>query len=112
MAEHTAVLAALERIAALEGQSSSDIIRTALREIIRDRMESEPLRTEVRAIVESFAPQPIRKFKTPAQAARFKRRLREYDSLLLELGLEDPSTVQNRNSLHSHENRPVLIGSL
>jgi hypothetical protein len=38
-------------------------------------------------------------FKTAAQVARFKRAQREFDQVLLDLGLASPQAIQQRNSV-------------
>ena len=49
----------------------------------------------------AFAPQSPERFATAAQLARFKRRQREFDQVLLDLQLASPAAVQARNSVVS-----------
>jgi hypothetical protein len=41
---------------------------------------------------------PVR-FKTPAKVARFKKTQREFDRVILDLGLASPASIQDRNSI-------------
>ncbi|WP_269522501.1 hypothetical protein [Coraliomargarita parva] len=112
VADHRAVLAALERIAALEGTSSTELIRAAARRVVRERLSDAGMREELQAVFRAELPKPSRQFKTPAQVARYKRKLREYDALCLDLGLSESAEVQSRNSIHNVSQRPVLAGGL
>lgn len=112
IADHVAVLAALERIAALEGTSSTELIRAASRRVVRERLGNARMREELDAVFRAQLPKPPRTFKTPAQVARYKRKLREYDALCLELGLSQSAEIQARNSIHKVPQRPVLAGEL
>ena len=112
MAEHAAVLAALECVAAAEGTTSTDLLRRATRELLRSRSGDQNLREMLRKVMQSHAPKAPKRFQSAAQLSRYKERLREYDTLRLELGLVDASDVQQRNSIHAIHGRPVLVGSL
>ncbi|MGC6424428.1 MAG: hypothetical protein ACON4O_05505 [Lentimonas sp.] len=112
VADHSAVLAALERIAVLEGTSSTELIRAAARRVVRERLGDVRMREELQAVFRAQLPKPSRKFKTPAQVARYKRKLREYDALCLDLGLSESAEIQSRNSIHNVLQRPVLAGEL
>ena len=98
LAEHRAVLAALAVLAAREGTTVTTLLRQAARELVR-RYASKPEYVEaLREAVWSDAPRMPTRFRTAAELARFRRRLREFDELVLELQLEEPSTIQARNS--------------
>jgi hypothetical protein len=99
LAEHEAVLAALAEIARCESTTVMALLREATRELIR-RRATAPAQAEVlRAIVSRMAPRMPARFRTPAKAARFKRTMREFDQVLLDLGLATPLAIQDRNSL-------------
>ena len=99
LAEHKAVLAALEEIAAAEGTTVMALLRQAARNLVRERL-SEPVRAKaLLPMVWTFAPKLPAHFKTPAQLARFKREQREFDRVILDLQLATPAAVQQRNSV-------------
>jgi hypothetical protein len=52
-----------------------------------------------------MAPMMPKHFKTAAQVSRFKRSQREFDQVLLDLGLATPEAIQQRNSLVSSRKR-------
>ena len=72
-----------------------------MREAIRRRAVEPAQATWLRPVVRGFAPQPPERFATEAQRARFKRRQREFDHVLLDLQLASPAAVQARNSVVS-----------
>ena len=53
----------------------------------------------MRALVWQLAPKRPSRFKTPAQVSRFKRAQREFDQVVLDLKLDTPIAIQNRNSV-------------
>lgn len=112
VADHAAVLALLESIAEAEGLSSTDLLRQATRSLVREHVEDSAIAAQLRAVFESYRPQPEPNFRSPAALKRFKRQQREYDNLALELNLLDAASVQARNSVHRSDRRPVLVGSL
>ena len=99
LAEHTGVLAALATIAEHEDTTVLDLLRSAAREIVRKRAALPLLAKDVRKVVWQSAPQLPGNFRTAAQLARFKRAQREYDQVLLDLGIAAPSEIQARNSI-------------
>lgn len=99
LAEHAAVLAALRAIAEREEATVMDLLRTAARQMVRDRAALPAHAEAVRSVVWQMAPKMPRRFKTPAQLARFKRAQREFDQVLLDLRIAAPAEVQARNSL-------------
>ena len=101
LAEHKAVLAALTKIAEEENTTVMALLRQAGRDLVKSRM-SEPKRAKgLRAEVWKFAPKMPDRFKTAAQLARFKREQREFDRVILDLQLAEPSVIQQRNSVVS-----------
>ena len=76
-----------------------DLLRSAAREIVRKRAALPLLAKDVRKVVWQSAPQLPGNFRTAAQLARFKRAQREYDQVLLDLGIAAPSEIQARNSI-------------
>jgi 16S rRNA C1402 N4-methylase RsmH len=101
LAEHEAVLVALAEIARREDTTVMALLRQAAREFVRNRA-TEPIQTErLRQLVLQKAPRMPALFKTAAQVARFKRAQREFDQVLLDLGLASPQAIQQRNSIAS-----------
>jgi len=99
LTEHNAVMALLADIAQQEETSEMALIRRALREFIRAYAENPAQRKRLRSIAMAHAPEPPEYFETPTQLARFKRRQREFDQLLLELNLDTPESLEARNSV-------------
>lgn len=112
VAEHAAVLALLERIAASESTTSTDLLRKAAREIIRHHAEDPDTQRDLRQVLHAYEPKLPQRASTRKALARFKRDSREFDALTIELGLEHTEDIQKRNSLHKQSSAPVLIGSL
>lgn len=111
IAEHASVLAALEHLAKEDATTSTELLRTALRNLIRERATAPNVADQLRTVVSAYAPAPTH-FKTPAKAARFKRQQREHDALLSELNLASPEELQNKNSVHNRASKPKLASSL
>lgn len=101
LAEQAAVLAALAEVARHEGTTTMALMRQAVREAIRRRAVDPAHATWLRQVVMRFAPQPLARFVTTAQLARFKRSQREFDQVLLDLQLATPAAVQACNSIVS-----------
>jgi predicted DNA-binding ribbon-helix-helix protein len=102
IAEHSAVLAALETIAKSESLTVTDLIRHSARKFIAERASDSRLSQKMRLAVAENAPKMPKVFRTPAKLAKFKREQREYDKLLQELNLTMPDEIQRRNSLVEH----------
>lgn len=110
LAEHEAVLAALALIARREKTSVMALLREAARALIRQRAaETDP--APLRDVVWSKAPRVPARFKSAAQVARFKRAQREFDRVVLDLGLAPSAAVQARNSIASPAT-PIRIPEL
>jgi hypothetical protein len=99
LAEHQAVLAALATIARRERTTVMDLLREGARQVVRSRSADPAKATAVRKSVWACAPQMPARFKSAAHVARFQRAQREFDTLVQELDLAAPATVQKRNSL-------------
>ncbi len=99
LAEHSAVLAALAQIARSEKTTVMALLREAARAAVRKYTELPAQADAVRSLVWRMAPAMPTHFKTRAQLSRFKRAQREFDQVVLDLNLETPTAVQNRNSL-------------
>jgi len=113
VAEHVGVLAALEVIAAAEGTSSTELLRSAARAMIRERARDPELAGQLRAAVQASMPKaPAARLKTPAKLARFKQRQREHDALLLELELASAEALQAKNSVHVGARKPRLLAGI
>lgn len=112
VAEHAAVLAMLEQIAVREGTTSTELMREAVREIIRRHAQKNTSSEDLREVLNTYAPKPPVRVRSAKELSRFKIESREFDELTMDLGLSDVVEIQNRNSIHSASKRPVLIGQL
>jgi hypothetical protein len=99
LAEHEAVLAALAEIARTEGTTVMALLREAARNLVKKRVSDPKHAEHLRKMVLLMAPPMPAHFKTAAQVSRFKRAQREFDQVVLELGLASPQTIQQRNSV-------------
>lgn len=107
LAEHEAVLTALTEIARREDTTVMALLRQATRQLVREKASAANM-LRVRELVLTKAPKMPPRFKTPAQVARFKRAQREFDQVLLDLGLASPESLQQRNSVAA-ASRPVRM---
>jgi len=101
VAEHEAVLAALADIARHEDTTSAALLRVAMRALVKDRAANPGSRERLYALVKAFSPRAPERIATTAALARFKRDQREFDQLVLDLGLATPDAVQRGNSVVS-----------
>ena len=101
LAEHEMVLFALEEIAREEKTSTMDLMRQAIRELIRKHTNDYSQKSKLQAAIMRFSPQIPQDFSTPSQLSRFKRQQREFDKIILELNLVNPESVEARNSIVS-----------
>lgn len=99
LAEHAAVLAALEQIAQRERTTVMALLRQAARAVVRQHAAEPSRAAALRTVVWQSAPRMPARFKTAAQLARFKRAQRDFDQVVLDLQLTTPAAVQARNSL-------------
>ena len=99
LAEHEAVLAALATIARRERTTVMDLLREGARQVVRTRSVDPRKATAIRKSIWDCAPQMPSRFTSAAHVSRFKRAQREFDTLVQELKVTDPATVQQRNSL-------------
>lgn len=109
LAEHEAVLSALEAIAHAEKTSVMALLREAARDLVKRKATNPEQVARVRQAVWKKAPQMPAHFKTAAQVARFKREQREFDQVLLDLALVSPASVQERNSVVPRQHPIRLI---
>ena len=109
LAEHSAVLDALEHIAKHESTSVMALLRQAAREIVRKRASDSIMGNALRSVVWRSAPEAPAEFRTPAKLARFKRAQREFDRVVLDLNLAAPAEVQVRNSIAADRRAVRLI---
>jgi hypothetical protein len=99
LAEHEAVLTALAEIARAEDTTVMALLREATRDLVKRKVNDPTQAERLRQLVWEKAPQMPVHFKTAAQVARFKRAQREFDQVLLDLGLASPQAIQQRNSV-------------
>ena len=112
VAEHVAVIAALETIARKENATAMNLLRQAIRQFIGERVRGSESAEALKRTVFGYAPRMPAEFKTPAQVARFKRQQRDFDEVLRELHLVSPADVQQRNSLLSRSVKPRLVAGI
>ena len=105
VAEHEAVLTALEEVARIEGISSMALMREAIRDKIRKHVSDTLQAKRIRKAVMSCAPRYDTQIDSPSQLSRLKRSQRAFDQILLDLKLTDPETVEKRNSIISPASR-------
>ncbi len=110
IAEHRAVLAAIKTIARRENQTVVDVLREAIRELVKRRAEDPALAELLRLNVWNLAPRIPAKIRTPAQVSRFKREQREFDQVILDLNLATPMEIEARNSIAPPDHPIRLIG--
>jgi hypothetical protein len=104
VAEHEAVLAALAAIARSERTTVMALLREGARNVVKRRTAIPAQAAALRTVVWRMAPKMPARFNTSAQVSRFKRSQREFDQVVLDLQLETPAVIQDRNSLiTSHE---------
>jgi hypothetical protein len=109
LAEHVAVLAALEEIARNDGVSVMDLMRQAVRGIVKKYTANSSNKKILLPIVMRFAPKIPQQFDSFAQITRFKKQQREFDQILLDLHLDNSEAVEERNSIVSpHCNLRIL----
>jgi hypothetical protein len=101
LAEHQAVLAALALIARNEGTTVMALLREGARNVVRQRAAIPAHASTLRSLVWKMAPRMPARFKTAAQVARFKRVQREFDHVVLDIQVEAPAAIQDRNSIVS-----------
>lgn len=109
LAEHEGVLAALELIARSEKTSVMALLRQAARTLVKQRTNDPAEAERLREAVLQNAPQMPAHFKTAAAMTRFKWAQREFDQVLLDLGLASPQAIQQRNSVALSRNAIRLL---
>lgn len=112
VAEHAAVLALLDRIAEAEGTTSTELLRSAAREVVRQYAGRESFREDLDSVFQSYQPKLLQTMQSAKDLSRYKRETREYDELALDLGLQNAEEIQARNSIHGRSTTPVLVGNL
>lgn len=110
IAEHRAVLATVEMISSRENRTVVDVLREAIRELIKRRAEDPSLAELLRSEVWKLAPRVPPKMRTSAQVSRFKREQREFDQVILDLNLAAPMEIEARNSIARPDQPIRLIG--
>jgi hypothetical protein len=110
IAEHRAVLAMINTIALSENRTVVDVLREAIRDLIKRRAEDPAVAKLLRSEVWNLAPQIPAKIRTPSQVSRFKREQREFDQVILDLSLAAPMEIETRNSIVNPDQPIRLIG--
>lgn len=110
LAEHSAVLSVLSKIARDENVPVMALLRQASRDFVRSRVTAKAANAQaLRAAAWLEMPRMPIRFKTPAKVARFKRAQREFDRAILDMGLADSASIQDRNSIVSSSQTIKLI---
>ena len=97
--DEEALLDALAEVAKRESRPVASLIRDALRRYLSTRSESEEVAQVVRKVVREKKPKMPAVLKTASSVSKFKAARRDYDALVLALGVESPEEVQARNSV-------------
>jgi len=108
-AEHEAVLVALTEIAQHESTTVMALLRQAVRELVKKRVNEPTQAQRLRQLILKTAPVMPKHFNTAAEVSRFKKAQREFDQVLLDLELATPEAIQERNSLVSTNTTIRLI---
>ena len=101
LTEHKAVIAMLEKVAADKNTTIMNLMRDGIRSEIRRYAADEAKRLKIYGIAKMFEPTINKESLSPADLARFKRKQRDFDSLLMELNLETPERMEEMNSIVS-----------
>jgi hypothetical protein len=97
--EHVAVLEAVNEIARQKHSTTMEIMRHALRDLIRQHAKDPEVRDQICRVVKRLSPKAPEGIKSSAQLNRFKREQRQFDRLLMELDLETPDAIESYNSI-------------
>lgn len=106
------MLAILEHIADRKDTTSTELMREAVREIIRKHAQDKTASTTLWHVLRAYAPRPPIRASKAKELSRFKKECREFDELAMDLGLSAANEIQSRNSIHHSSKAPVLIGQL
>ena len=109
IAEHEAVLAALEEVARIEGTTSMALMREAIRDKIRKHVSDALQAKRIRKAVMSCAPRYDTQIASATQLSRLKRSQRAFDQILLDLKLTDPENIESMNSIVPPVNKIRII---
>ncbi|MDT8389278.1 MAG: hypothetical protein RRC34_02070 [Lentisphaeria bacterium] len=101
LAEHEAVLSALNILARHDGTSVMIQMRRAIRKWIKQHPDANLLTDELLKETQSFAPKLPDSFSSRRQVERFKKEQREFDQIMLDLGLASADAVDVSNSVVS-----------
>lgn len=99
VAEHRAVLAALEIIAEAQNSTIADLLRKSLRQIVAEHANDPNISANLRRTLSRYVPVMPEHFRSPAKVSKFKKEQREFDQLIQELHFLSPTEVQQRNSI-------------
>ena len=94
LTEHKSVIAVLGKIAREKNMSLMDLMREGIRNEIRRYAEYERAREAVLNVLKDFEPVPENEWSSPAELAKFKRKQRCFDRLILDLKLKTPDNIE------------------
>ena len=112
IAEHAAVLALLDCIAEALGTTSTELLRIAARDVVKQYAADGLHKKGLGKVFQAYEPKLSRTAKSAKEISRYKRESREYDALALDLGFKKVEDVQASNSIHRRSKAPVLVGRL
>ncbi len=110
LSEHEAVLSALNILARHDGTSVMIQMRRAIRKWIKQHPDANLLTDELLKETQSFAPKHPNSFTNRRQVDRFKKEQREFDQLMLDLGLTSADAVEASNSVVSPGANIQVVG--
>ena len=110
LAEHAVVLAALEAIAHHEDTSVMALLRKAARKVVREKVKDPEIAQLVAAVAKAKTPPFPSSIQRASQLARYKRALREYDAVMMEIGLQNATEIQQANSIAPSPEAVKLVG--
>lgn len=109
LCEHEAVLAALSELAEGEDTTVAGLLRRAVRKFLRNGALNAASVDRLRSVVMRFEPKPPESLETAAALRRYKRHRREFDQLLLDLGIDAPDSLNERNSVVPPSSRIRIV---
>jgi hypothetical protein len=99
LTEYKAVLAVVEKIAQEKNMSTMEFMREGIRNEIRKYAANQHKNEAISNILKNFEPILEHKCSSPAELAKFKRKQRDFDSLMLDLKLKTPNNIEDTNSV-------------
>jgi len=99
LTEYKAVIAVLKKIAQEKNMSIMELMREGIRNEIRKYASDHQKRRETLDILNNYEPKLGQEYSSSAELAKFKRKQRDFDNLMLELQLKTPHSIEKDNSV-------------